>query len=157
MYKPDPRLPPEEQMLPTHAKRLAQEGGLDVKNVDINDEAYAAPVLDTQQHTLEPPNREKQQRLSPNGSPTKSTHSQDTSAWPLGAGDASTEPSSPRPGTSGGYRITPVIASRPAPQKNSTSEKDITTPHNPTPRVPDFDKDEEEPPKKKGCMGCVVM
>ncbi|KAI4117457.1 MAG: hypothetical protein LQ338_007551 [Usnochroma carphineum] len=25
MYKPDPRLPPEEQMLPTHAKRLQQE------------------------------------------------------------------------------------------------------------------------------------
>ena len=24
MYKPDPRIPPEEQMLPTHAKRLAQ-------------------------------------------------------------------------------------------------------------------------------------
>ncbi|KAL1639280.1 hypothetical protein SLS58_008122 [Diplodia intermedia] len=25
MYKPDPRLPPEQQMLPTHAKRMAQE------------------------------------------------------------------------------------------------------------------------------------
>ena len=25
MYKPDPRLPPEQQMIPTHAKRLAQE------------------------------------------------------------------------------------------------------------------------------------
>lgn len=25
MYKPDPRLPPEQQMLPTHAKRLQQE------------------------------------------------------------------------------------------------------------------------------------
>ncbi|KAM0706383.1 hypothetical protein Q7P35_005709 [Cladosporium inversicolor] len=156
MYKPDPRLPPEQQMLPTHAKRLAQEGGVDVKTLDINDGAYTPP-LDTQQHTLEPPHPEKQ-RLSPNGgSPTKSTHSKDNSAWPLGAGDAASEPSSPRPGTSGGYRITPVIASRPAPQKNSTSEKDITTPHNPTPRVPDFDKDEEEPPKKKGCMGCVVM
>ena len=157
MYKPDPRLPPDQQMLPTHAKRLAQEGGVDVKTLDINDGAYT-PVLDTEQHTLEPPNAEKQRRLSPNGgSPTKSTHSQDTSAWPLGAGNATNEPSSPRPGTSGGYRITPVIASHPAPQKNSTSEKDMTEPHNPTPRVPDFDKDEEELPKKKGCMGCVVM
>ncbi|KAI9672841.1 MAG: hypothetical protein M1831_000277 [Alyxoria varia] len=27
MYKPDPRIPPEEQMLPTHAKRLAQAQG----------------------------------------------------------------------------------------------------------------------------------
>src|ERR1700755_2777293 len=25
MYKPDPRLPPDQQLLPTHAKRLAQE------------------------------------------------------------------------------------------------------------------------------------
>ena len=156
MYKPDPRLPPEEQMLPTHAKRLAQEGGLDVKTVDMNDGAYA-PVLDTQQHTLEQPSSDKQHHLSPNaGSPTKSTQSQDTSAWPLGA-DMANEPSSPRPGTSGGYRITPTIATRPTLQKVATSEKDITTPHNPTPRVPDFDKDEEEPPKKKGCMGCVVM
>lgn len=155
MYKPDPRLPPEEQMLPTHAKRLAQEGGLDVKNVDMADGAYP-PVLDTQQ-----PSFEKQPRLSPKlGSPTKtsphSPNAQDTAAWPLG-GDSANEPTSPRPGTSGGYRITPTIATRPALQKANTSEKDITEPHNPTPRVPDFDKDEEEPPKKKGCMGCVVM
>ena len=157
MYKPDPRLPPEEQMLPTHAKRLAQEEGIDVKTVDINDGAYA-PVLNTQQHTLEQPSSEKQQHLSPTaGSPTKSTHTLDAPAWPLG-GETTNEPTSPRPGTSGGYRITPVITSRPSVQKNSTSEKDITTPHNPTPRVPDFDKDEDElPKKKKGCMGCVVM
>lgn len=160
MYKPDPRLPPEEQMLPTHAKRLAQEqGGL--AGVDPNDGAYSSgPTL--QQSLHQQPSFEQQPRLSPKpGSPTKSAGSpnpqDNNSAWPLG-GDNPNEPSSPRPGTSGGYRITPTIATRPALPTNSTSEKDITTPHNPTPRIPDFDKYEEEAPKKKkGCMGCVVM
>lgn len=149
MYKPDPRLPPEEQMLPTHAKRLAQEQGLaNAKSgAEMEDGAYPKG-LDTQQS----------QHLSPRSdSPTKSTRSsKDTSAWPLGS-EKATEPTSPRPGTSGGYRITPTIATRPTLARNPTSEKDTTEPHNPTPRVPDFDLDEEEPPKKKGCMGCVVM
>jgi hypothetical protein len=155
MYKPDPRLPPEEQMLPTHAKRLAQ--GADIKNiVDTHDGTYS-PVYDPHQPTLQQPTFEQQERLSArSGSPTKSAKSQDGSPWPL-TGDATNEPTSPRPGTSGGYRITPTIATtRPTLQKTHTSEKDGTTPHNPTPRVPDFDKDEDEPPKK-GCMGCVVM
>lgn len=158
MYKPDPRLPPEEQMLPTHAKRLAEKHGLEVKTVEMNDGAYP-PALDPQQHTLDQSSSERQQQhLSPNaGSPNKSAQSQDATTWPLG-GDAANEPSSPRPGTSGGYRITPTIATRPTIQTITKSEKDNNEPHNPTPRVPDFDKDEDElPRKKKGCMGCVVM
>lgn len=151
MYKPDPRLPPEEQMLPTHAKRLAQEQGMAgaKAGAEMDDGAYPNGTDTQQPH-----------RLSPRpGSPSKSNRSsnaQDTSAWPLGS-DKATEPTSPRPGTSGGYRITPTIATRPTLPTNTTSEKDVTTPHNPTPRVPDFDKDEDEPKKKKGCLGCVVM
>ena len=175
MYKPDPRLPPEEQMLPTHAKRLAQEQGIyDAKPGAQNDDEMYQRGLDGQQYNLQQPSpdqlqqqQQQQQHLSPRaGSPTKSARSsspRDGSTWPL-AGGKESEPGSPRPGTSGGYRITPTIASRPVLPSNqsnptSTSEKDITTPHNPTPRVPDFDKDEEEPEprKKKGCMGCVVM
>lgn len=49
MYKPDPRLPPEQQMIPTHAKRLAQEQGekdgktgaaydKELRPLDVNDE-----------------------------------------------------------------------------------------------------------------------
>lgn len=166
MYKPDPRLPPEEQMLPTHAKRLAQEQGTyDATAGAQNDDG----MYDGQQYNQHEQQQEQQQpqhHLSPRaGSPTKSARSsnnpQDGSTWPLGGGKEG-EPGSPRPGTSGGYRITPTIANRPTLPSNqsnptSTSEKDITTPHNPTPRVPDFDKDEEEEPKKKGCMGCVVM
>jgi hypothetical protein len=161
MYKPDPRLPPEEQMLPTHAKRLAKEGGVEIKDVVDTNAGAQSSGLNPQQHNVQQPSFEQPSRHSPrSGSPTKSpdpSNSQDASAWPLGA-DAANEPTSPRPGTSGGYRITPTIATRPVlPTTNSTSEKDITTPHNPTPRVPDFDKDEDEPKKKKGCMGCVVM
>lgn len=160
MYKPDPRLPPEEQMLPTHAKRMAQEQWGDQANSGAErQDGEHNLVLDGQQLNLQPSGFEQQQRLSPKpSSPTKSTHSANPQdAWPLGS-DKRSEPGSPRPGTSGGYRITPTISTRPALQKNPTSEKDISQPHNPTPRIPDFDKDEDEGPKqKKGCMGCVVM
>jgi hypothetical protein len=174
MYKPDPRLPPEEQMLPTHAKRLAKEQGI-LPSENNYEEMYETG-LDGQRDNLQQPSREQQQEqhqaqqhhLSPRaGSPTKSARSSNPQdgTWPL-ASPKESDPGSPRPGTSGGggYRITPTIANRPNLPSNpsnptSTSEKDINTPHNPTPRVPDFDKDEEEPEprKKKGCMGCVVM
>lgn len=161
MYKPDPRLPPEEQMLPTHAKRMAQEqwGDQAKSGAEIQDEEYSTGLDPQQQHHLQPSGFEQHQRLSPKppSSPTKSTHSANAQdAWPL-ASDKRSEPGSPRPGTSGGYRITPTISTRPPIQKKPTSEKDISEPHNPTPRIPDFDKDEEGPKEKKGCMGCVVM
>jgi hypothetical protein len=77
MYKPDPRLPPEEQMLPTHAKRLAQEQGT-LPSEQNYDEMYDRG-LDGQQHNLQQPNLEQQQQqqhLSPRaGSPTKSARS----------------------------------------------------------------------------------
>jgi hypothetical protein len=178
MYKPDPRLPPEEQMLPTHAKRLAKEQGI-LPSEENYDEMYERG-LDGQQDNLREPSlgrqqeqdqqqqqQQQQHHLSPRaGSPTKSARSSNPQdgTWPL-ASPKESDPGSPRPGTSGGgYRITPTIANRPNLPSNtsnptSTSEKGITTPHNPTPRVPDFDKDEEEsePRKKKGCLGCVVM
>lgn len=159
MYKPDPRLPPDQQMLPTHAKRMAQEqGGPDAHAGAQRDDEKSETRLDAQQ-----PGFDAQQRLSPKiGSPVKEKHSpnpEEGSGWPL-AGDKRSDPGSPRPGTSGGYRITPTISTHPGLPRNPTSEKDVTTPHNPTPRIPDFDKDDEEeegPKRKKGCMGCVVM
>ena len=43
MYKPDPRLPPEQQMLPTHAKRIAQmQQGADTQS-DQQDEFTLLP------------------------------------------------------------------------------------------------------------------
>lgn len=155
MYKPDPRLPPDQQMLPTHAKRMAQEQW-DPESPP-KEEQNINPGADTQRPDLEQP------RPSPKPtSPTKELHSpnpQDGSSWPLSPDPRSDTGS--RPGTSGGYRITPTISTHPTLPRNPTSEKVDTMPHNPTPRVPDFDKEEEEEAgpkqKKKGCMGCVVM
>ncbi|KAL8953785.1 MAG: hypothetical protein Q9183_007313 [Haloplaca sp. 2 TL-2023] len=71
MYKPDPRLPPEEQMLPTHAKRLQQE--------QKEREAKAAG-LDLSQ----------QQPTSPNTTPERPTPPRSTKA------DINAEPHTPQ-------------------------------------------------------------
>lgn len=159
MYKPDPRLPPDQQMLPTHAKRMAQgeNWNADSQPGVPKDDEHASLEGDAQRPDFEQP------RPSPKpNSPTKelqSSNPQEGSGWPLSP-DPRGETGS-RPGTSGGYRITPTIATRPTLPRAPTSEKVDTMPHNPTPRIPDFDKedDEEAGPKqkKKGCMGCVVM
>ncbi|KAM0719633.1 hypothetical protein Q7P37_003764 [Cladosporium fusiforme] len=162
MYKPDPRLPPDQQMLPTHAKRMAQgeHYNPDSQPDAFNDESINDSGLDTKRPDFEQP------RASPKipNSPSKELHSpnpQDGTSWPLSP-DPRSEAGS-RPGTSGGYRITPTISTRPSLPRNPTSEKVDTMhqPHNPTPRIPDFDKEEDEEAqpkqKKKGCLGCVVM
>ncbi|KAI4271565.1 MAG: hypothetical protein LQ337_005926, partial [Flavoplaca oasis] len=55
MYKPDPRLPPDQQMLPTHAKRLRQEqkeremkaAGLSTQNPPTSDQTPERPNAKT--------------------------------------------------------------------------------------------------------------
>lgn len=157
MYKPDPRLPPDQQMLPTHAKRIAEQHW----DPDTNAGASQLEERPDPEHERQDQGLELHEHRSI--SPIKSEpppNPQEASGWPLGS-DKRSEPGSPRPGTSGGYRITPTIASRPNLPRNPTSEKDTAPPHNPTPRIPDFDDKEDEgpqqPQKKKGCMGCVVM
>lgn len=150
MYKPDPRLPPEEQMLPTHAKRLMQEQWeKDGKTGTAYDRDFR--LLNTD--ALEP----RGENISP--------------TWPLGGrtSPAKSDAASLRPGTSGGYRITPTIASPPTinMQSANISNRQIdTVKHNATPRIPDFDIDEKEDgeankekkkKKETGCMGCVIM
>ncbi|KAK4975592.1 hypothetical protein LTR28_009234 [Elasticomyces elasticus] len=52
MYKPDPRLPPDQQMLPTHVKRMMQEqweregktGSMYNRGIDLLDDySHAGP------------------------------------------------------------------------------------------------------------------
>ena len=184
MYKPDPRLPPDQQMLPTHAKRMMQEmwekegrasSAYDSDMRPINDTQLPAPSSPTQPlHSLTPSQLNSMAhelpgdpgKPSPGLSPGLNFHnSQPTSpgpangnAWPL---TPKSETPSSRPGTSGGYRITPTITTPPAIQKSPTKElPPAPQPHNPTPRIPaaefDDEKDEERG-RKGGCGCCVVM
>ncbi|TVY71272.1 hypothetical protein LSUE1_G009167 [Lachnellula suecica] len=138
MYKPDPRLPPDQQLLPTVAKRLQQEqwekegkfgNAYDTSFRPLNDDAYLQPEPVTQTIEME------EQNPGELGS-----------EWPL-RGPKSPALSTGRPGTAGGYSTIPKITGTPQVVGPLPSPK-------PQPvRV-------QEPPedtKKGGCGCCVVM
>lgn len=177
MYKPDPRLPPDQQMLPTHAKRMMQEQwereGKSGTTYDrdlrlITDEPLPSPVEKSKPNLPPPlnlnntrfessktpsPSRTPKLEVPSARSPT-SPNTMNMNAWPLTPdGDRKSEPPSPRPGTSGGYKITPTIQAPPQierPQPNPALQS-------PVQRMPDLDEKAEAQSKKGGCACCVVM
>lgn len=137
MYKPDPRLPPDQQMLPTVAKRLQQEqwekegkfgNAYDRELRPLNDEEIQQPEI-VQQVVNAP-------ALKPEGQ----------GEWPLRT-PKSPEPNPTRPGTSGGYSTVPKIQNAPP------------TPVIQSPKVQQQIQplSQEQPNEKKGCGCCVVM
>lgn len=164
MYKPDPRLPQDQQLLPTHAKRMMQDQwekeGKTGTAYDrdfrlLNDEEFAKPktpklALDKQRLDLEHPTPALSPRPSPQAGVGSPMSGQSTNQWPLASpkSDTKSETASVRPSTSGGYKITPTI---PSPQRPVMSPK-IT---DPPPRMPVVDEKDERK-QKKGCC-CVVM
>jgi len=140
MYKPDPRLPPDQQLLPTVAKRLQQEqwekegkfgNAYDTSFRPLNDEQFHQPAEPVTQ-TIE-----IEQKPEDHGA-----------NWPL-AGPKSPALSTGRPGTAGGYSTMPKITSPtiPPPQERPKSMQAPV-------RVPDPPEDEK---KKGGCGCCVIM
>ncbi|KAL6157768.1 40S ribosomal protein S12 [Exserohilum turcicum] len=157
MYKPDPRLPPDQQIIPTHAKRMQQEqwenegrvGSMYDKDFRLlNDDDLSNKRL-SQLANLDPIAIEKarEEETWPLASPTK----QDSS--PLEKVDSNT-PKSPTQEQSA-YRLTPTI---PQTADNAPAPK-MAPPIAPAPsrspvtRVPEPIEDAKE---KKGC-GCIVM
>jgi len=162
MYKPDPRLPPDQQMLPTHAKRLAQQ--------QWEKEGKIGSVYDTQFRLL------NTTELSPPEarSPTKSTHSQASPngdiqsekerpaqlspvpKWPLNIDLPLGSPLSisSRPGTSGtehgGYSTMPKI-NTPTPQTAQMSPSKAQV------RPIRMEEPPEDEKEKKGLCGCCVV
>lgn len=136
MYKPDPRLPPDQQLLPTVAKRLQQEqwekegkfgNAYDTSFRPLNDEEFQ-PQPEIVHQTIEIPDH-------------KPEHD---SEWPL-RGPKSPTLSTGRPGTAGGYSTMPKITSTPQMVDPVPSPKPL--------RI-------QEPPedsKKGGCGCCTIM
>ncbi|KAK5110043.1 hypothetical protein LTR62_006287 [Meristemomyces frigidus] len=135
MYKPDPRLPPEEQMLPTHAKRMQQEqweregrmGMVYDKDLRLqSDSGLQQPLherlmqrrMDESSGGAGPRNHDFSPATN-DPSPQANMNTPDR-PWPLSPSisavdnDARSTTGSVRPGTSGGYKITPTITN-PAP------------------------------------------
>ncbi|KAG0646987.1 hypothetical protein D0Z07_6476 [Hyphodiscus hymeniophilus] len=138
MYKPDPRLPPDQQLLPTVAKRLQQEQWEKEGKFGNAYDTSFRPINDEQFH-LQP---EPPQQLEVGEG--KEEHDGE---WPLRS-PKSPAPSTGRPGTAGGYSTLPKIHTTGTPQGVSL----------PSPK-PAMIRMQEQPEdaKKGGCGCCVVM
>ena len=162
MYKPDPRLPQDQQILPTHAKRMMQE--------QWEKEGKAGALYDkdfrlVNPHEFTPPRNSTTQDEKPENE--RQTHEKvdEKRTWPLAPTKLDPETPSHRPSTSGtehgGYKITPTVQS-PLTSPSIQQRTPGASSENPRPpeviRVPDPHEEKEENEKKKsGCACCVVM
>ncbi|KAL6854429.1 hypothetical protein J3F83DRAFT_481651 [Trichoderma novae-zelandiae] len=164
-YKPDPRLPPEQQIIPTVAKRLLQEkweqegkfgNAYDKDFRPLNDNALpmfrenSAPLGEAKQ---DPPAEEEVK------SPVTAPQSDE---WPL----RTEPPKSPLPRL-GSYSTMPKISDvQPpksplpgqrapmTPQGTTQSQSQLSEKAQSTQRMPDVPDDQEQ---KGGCGCCVIM
>jgi hypothetical protein len=154
MYKPDPRLPPEEQIIPTHAKRMQQE--------QWETEGRVASMYDKDFNMLNTDDF-KDKRAS-QVQPIDIQKAQEDQQWPL---PSPTKPATERIDTSvksptleqGGYKLTPTIPQSPRiPSRNSERHPtpSISSKRTKTTRVPELPAETEKEKEKKGCC-CIVM
>lgn len=165
MYKPDPRLPPEQQILPTHAKRLQQqqvEGKATPAIVDPRRPRDFSPVAVHTQNGLQPPSPTT--AMSPRDLNEKSP-AENQPGWPL---KVSPKPSNSNmngsgggnsPGGAsdhGGYTTMPKVQTTP-PIGTSQGSRPMTqqAPRGQPGR--DEQMHEKEGKKEKACGCCVVM
>ncbi|KAK6076625.1 hypothetical protein SCUP234_07020 [Seiridium cupressi] len=144
-YKPDPRLPPDQQLLPTVAKRLQQERWeKEGKFGSVYDKEFR-PLTDDSFGS--PPELQKPQA------------EENKDEWPLRADAKSPTPS--RPGTSS-YSTMPKIQDAPMPLSPMVSPRVQNAPPQPAqitrvPSAPEQPQVSEKEKKKAGCGCCVVM
>jgi hypothetical protein len=154
MYKPDPRLPPDQQIIPTHAKRMQQEqwqnegktGSIYDKefkllNADQFEDKRASQIIASEPEKQQEPQQPQHWPLS---SPTKPTLER-----------VETNPRSPT--EQAGYKLTPTIPQSPR-VPSRASERRVAPPITSQPtnmtRLPEPPITEEK--EKKG-LCCIVM
>lgn len=116
MYKPDPRLPPEEQLLPTHAKRLQQEQWERAQKE--SQQRMRETEAQQRKHNHQKPPAQLPREFSPlaehtiNGLQPSSRDADEqtlqersASEWPL----TQTTPRKPPPAASGGLNANPAL------------------------------------------------
>ncbi|ODH53411.1 hypothetical protein GX48_00241 [Paracoccidioides brasiliensis] len=150
MYKPDPRLPPDQQILPTHAKRLQQEQWeREGKVPSMYDREFAPlPINELDKPTL--PSLALDVEKAQETATTATTNNNQT-LWPPTPKSPKSPDLNNRPGTSGtdhgGYKTIPTVQSSLSPKPSQVSK-----PH-PQP----LPADDMPPVKEKGCGCCIVM
>lgn len=155
MYKPDPRLPPEEQIIPTHAKRMQQEQWeTEGRTASMYDKDFKMlntdEFKDKRNSTLQPIDIEqaKEDQQWPLPSPTKP---------PLEKVDTNVKSPTLE---QGGYKLTPTIPQSPripsrASERHANASISTKAPLTTT-RLPEPPVETEKEEKKKGCC-CIVM
>jgi hypothetical protein len=152
MYKPDPRLPPDEQIIPTHAKRQQQAQW---------SEAGAIPkTYDREFSPLEVHTEDGLKQPTPSAAVPEMEDQANT--WPLKPMLSVRSTSTSRPDTSGsataGYSTMPKVVNTP-PMGSITSPR-VQSPTGGTfepNRLHQQQQPPEEAEQKEGCGCCVVM
>ncbi|KAF2403689.1 hypothetical protein EJ06DRAFT_288038 [Trichodelitschia bisporula] len=159
MYKPDPRLPPDQQILPTHAKRMAQEqwekegkvGSLyDREFRLLNTEDFTRPEPKSLKDMPPPPEQEERTK-------TTTVTAKQLQPSPMASPRSA---SSGRPGTRdtehGGYRTMPTIhKSTPTPTRpSSPKEAPVVEAHDRSKTPPEEKENKKE---KQGLCGCCII
>jgi hypothetical protein len=143
-YRPDPRLPPDQQLLPTVAKRLQQEKWeREGKFGNVYDKEFR-PLTD--EGFLRPPEPD----AVPKPEAEKEPQAEEHADWPL---KPDTKPT--LPGRTNSYSTMPKIVDKPTdplPSPRSPAPQPQPTPVVRVPVPP-----EDSPAKKKGCGCCIVM
>lgn len=173
MYKPDPRLPPEQQILPTHARRMQQEQWEKEGKTPVTYDREFAPL--SVRPDDEPPrpinnnnntNSDDDNNNNDNNTNTNTNHNnnddpepeekpqepESSSSWPLQA-TKSPEQVNHRPGTNGtAYSTIPKVQNTPpigvAPSPRLTQQPTVTT---------QVTSEKKKAQKEKSLLCCVVM
>lgn len=155
MYKPDPMLPPDQQMLPTHAKRMmAERWEKEGKTGSVYDRELS-PVRIYEEIKMKPyseskdPHEEEQWHPEPQDHVDEQISQVEASTvapWPLKSVNTLEVPKSPNP-DHGGYSTMPKV------QKTAS----IIPPPSPRPVDQSFQVEQEKEEKEKGGCGCCVI
>ncbi|KAJ2982174.1 hypothetical protein NUW58_g6497 [Xylaria curta] len=142
-YQPDPRLPPDQQLLPTVAKRLQQE--------KWEQEGTFASVYDKEFRPLNKDTFGKPPELQPSEATEEPQEE-----WPLKP--VARVPTPSRPGTSS-YSTMPKIQDTPmmSPLGSPKPMQQLQTQTSVSGKKPDPLEQPEEKSEKDGCGCCIVM
>jgi len=151
MYKPDPRLPPDQQIIPTHARQMMQQQWeKEGKTPTTYDREFAPLAIatdappsnnndnnnDNNEKTEEPSKEEQPQEKS------EKPETEENSTWPLSSPKS---PDSTQPNT--GYSPMPRVQEPPPAGLTPKWSPPVVTAQEPPPAKE----------KKGGCGCCVVM
>lgn len=152
MYKPDPRLPPDQQILPTHARKMQQEQwakegktpstyGRDFAPLAVG--ADEKPRVDGPEKDNESEEGKGEEKRGEKPEETQEPARPKEAEWPLG--QSKEAETSPKPGANTGYSTIPKVQE--PPQRG----------HTPNWNPPVVTAEQHQAPEKKGCGCCIVM